>query len=148
MAASAPTKPRIAKWKAQSVEEQQAARVRSEVSGRRRVVERAKARAERKIEKVAAKDTGISKGGAELKAALEAAKIMSDREEDQKPLSTEPDELFLDRMAYAINNSLHNKHLRDVYVRVTAKELMRRGWKEEDIKAAITERTIFSKRLK
>ena len=148
MSKSTPTKPGMTKWKAQPMEEQHAARVRSDASGRRRVVERARAKAEKKIEKVTVKDAGISKGAAELKAALEEAKIMSERGEDKKPLSTESDELFLDRMAHAINGNLHNKHLRDVYIRITAKELLRRGWTEGDIKAAMTERTIFGKRLK
>lgn len=135
------------KWKAQHVEDKHAARARSEASQRRRVLERAKARAEKKAKKTAVKDRLHTKN-LKVSAAIEAVRKNGLRNAETEPLSTEPDDLFLERMSKAINNSRHDRGIMALYMKIAAEELKRREWDEPEIIAVLTERVIFEKRLR
>lgn len=121
-------------WKAQRLEGPHAGRALIENEKRMKAVEEA----------------GRKKApDARLRRAIDSARIVKGRPavaRQEKPLSTEPDELFLKRMAHSVGRR-RGHPLMLVYLKITEEELLRRGWEEHEAKAVIVEMAMFEERL-
>ena len=120
-------------WKAQRLEGPHAGRALMENERRMKAVEEARRK---------------KSPDARLQRAVDSARIKDERPVagHEKPLSTEPDELFLRRMAHSVRRR-RGHPLMLVYLKITEDELLRRGWEEHEAKAVIVEMAMFGERL-
>jgi hypothetical protein len=120
-------------WKAQRLEGPHAGRALIENEKRMKAVEEA----------------GRKKPDARLQKAIDSARIRAEERPvlaKEKPLSTEPDELFLGRMAHSVKRRRGHPLMR-IYLRITEDELIRRDWEGHEAKAVVVEMAMFEERL-